>query len=85
MPSNNTTEAITVQATKESLAAIDALAKATDRSRDEILDQAIDQFLATNAWQIARIEEGLAAERGGATIEAESVFAEIAARHGWDR
>jgi hypothetical protein len=36
------------------------------------------------SWQIARIEEDLAAAKAGAVIPAGKVFAEIAKRQGWN-
>jgi predicted transcriptional regulator len=44
---------------------IDALAKAMDRSRNWVLNRAVDEYLAVQSWQIAKIEEGLAAARRG--------------------
>ena len=62
---------------------IDALATATDRSRDEIVDAAISQYLAANAWQTEAIRAGISAARAGRTLPADDVFAAIAAKHGW--
>ncbi len=39
---------------------IEALAKATDRSKSWLLEQALDAYLDTQSWQVARIEQGLA-------------------------
>ena len=44
---------------------IETLAKATDRSKSWLLEQALDAYLETQSWQVARIERGLAEiERG---------------------
>jgi predicted transcriptional regulator len=75
------TEPITIRTAK--VAEIDALAAAMDRSRNYIVNQAIEQYLEANAWQIGTISEGIAAARDGRVLPAEAVFAEIAARHGW--
>lgn len=39
---------------------IETLAKATDRSKSWLLEQALDAYLETQSWQVARIERGLA-------------------------
>lgn len=55
----------TVRVDPEKQHRIDTLAQATDRSRNYVVNQAIDHFLELQSWQIARIEEGIeAAERG---------------------
>jgi predicted transcriptional regulator len=79
------TEPITVRAAKATIKEIDALAAAMDRSRNYIVNQALRQYLDTNAWQLERIKAGVAAAREGRVRPAEEVFADIAARHGWDR
>ena len=79
------TEAVTIQASKDVLSRIDALAVATDRSRNEVVDDALRLLLEANDWQIARIEEGLAAARDGRVRPAEDVLAELAAKHGYER
>ncbi|WP_189042969.1 CopG family ribbon-helix-helix protein [Aliidongia dinghuensis] len=76
---------ITVHAEKETVAEIDALAAATDRSRDDIVNQALQQYLETNAWQVERIREGIAAADAGRVRPADDVFARISAKHGWSR
>ncbi len=77
------TEPITVRATKETVVEIDALAAAMDRSRNYVVNQALQHYLEANAWQIARIKEGIAAVHEGRVHSAEDVFASIAAKHGW--
>jgi predicted transcriptional regulator len=79
------TEPITIRTSKETVDEIDALAAAMDRSRNYVINQALQQYLEANAWQVQRIEEGLAAAREGRVRPAEEVFAEIAAKHGWQR
>lgn len=77
------TEAITIRTAKVS--EIDALATAMDRSRNYVVNQAIEQYLEANAWQVERIKEGIAAAREGRTLPADDVLAGIAAKHGWSR
>ena len=81
MPRQSSSEAITIHTAK--VAEIDALAEAMDSSRDAIVNQAIEQYLTANGWQIERIKEGLKAAREGRVVPAEDVFAGIAAKHGW--
>jgi predicted transcriptional regulator len=55
----------TVRVDPEKQKQIDQLAQQLDRSRNYLVGQAIDEFLETHAWQIKKIEDGLAAaERG---------------------
>ena len=76
-------EPITIRTSKVS--EIDALASAMDRSRNYIVNQAIEQYLEANAWQMERITAGIEAARAGRVRPAEEVFAGIAAKHGWSR
>jgi predicted transcriptional regulator len=43
------------------LAELDALSRATDRSRNWLINRAIDQYLVLQSWQVAKIEAGIAA------------------------
>lgn len=85
MPKSPPTEPITVRAAKEIVTEIDALAAAMDRSRNYVVVQALQQYLETNAWQIERINVGIAAVREGRVVNADAVFSGIAAKHGWKR
>jgi len=55
----------TVRVDPEKQHRIDTLAHATDRSRNYVVNQAIDHFLELQSWQIARIEEGIQAAESG--------------------
>lgn len=77
------TEPITIRAAKDIVRDIDSLAVTMDRSRNYIVNQALKQYLESNAWQLSRIKEGLAAAREGQLLPADEVFAKIAAKHGW--
>jgi predicted transcriptional regulator len=79
------TAPITVRTAKETIEEIDALAIAMDRSRNYIVNQALQQYLEANAWQVERIKAGIADAREGRVQPAEEVFADIAAKHGWSR
>jgi len=81
MPQRATSEPITIRTAK--VAEIDALAGAMDRSRNYIVNQAIEQYLEANTWQMERIRDGITAARDGKVVPAGEVFAGIAAKHGW--
>lgn len=76
-------EPITIRTAKVS--EIDALANAMDRSRNYIVNQAIEQYLEANVWQMERISAGIDAARDGKVMLADEVFSGIAAKHGWSR
>jgi predicted transcriptional regulator len=63
MTQRTTTEPITIRTAR--VAEIDALAEAMDRSRNYIVNQAIEQYLQANVWQTEKIREGIAASREG--------------------
>lgn len=83
MPQRAVSEPITIRTAKVS--EIDALASAMDRSRNYIVNQAIEQYLEANAWQMERISAGIAAARDDKIIPADEVFDAIATKHGWSR
>tara|TARA_R100000935_G_scaffold54768_2_gene83969 strand:- start:389 stop:652 length:264 start_codon:yes stop_codon:yes gene_type:complete len=83
LPQRAASEPITIRTAK--VAEIDALAGAMDRSRNYIVNQAIEQYLEANTWQMDRIRDGIAATRDGKVAPAGEVFAGIAAKHGWSR
>jgi len=59
------TEAFSVRTDKQKVKQLDRLAKLMDRSRNYIVNQAIDQLLELHAWQDERIKAGIrAAEQG---------------------
>lgn len=77
------TAAFTIRLDDEMLAKLDALAADTDRSRSWIAAKAIESYVELNAWQIARIKEGIAeADRGefATPEEVETVFAKYRTR-----
>ncbi len=53
--------------------AIDKLAKATDRPRSWHLEQALDAYLEAQAWQVERVQEGLAELQAGQSVAHEDV------------
>lgn len=85
MTDEKATAPITIRAQKDVIGEIDALAAATDRSRNYIVNQALQQYLEVNAWQIERIKEGLAAVREGRVRPAKQVYARIERKLGLSR
>jgi predicted transcriptional regulator len=83
MSQDPSTAPVTIRAAKETVDKIDALAAAMDRSRNYVINQAIRQYLETNAWQVQRIRAGLAAAHEGRVRPADAVFGDIAAKNGW--
>ena len=75
---------LSVRISEDKARRIEALAKATDRPKSWLLEQALDAYLDSQAWQVARIEEGLADIQSGAALAHEEV-AEWLAGWGGDR
>ena len=68
------TEAFSVRTNSRKVQRLDELAKQQDRSRNYLVNQAIDEFLELHAWQEERIKEGIKAAdegrmAGGAEME----------------
>jgi len=59
------TEAFSVRADTKKIRQLDRIAKQQDRSRNYLVNQAIDQLLELHAWQNERVKEGIkAADQG---------------------
>ena len=66
------TEAFSVRADSKKVKQLDRIAKQQDRSRNYVVNQAIDQLLELHAWQIERVKEGImAADQGHFASDAE--------------
>jgi predicted transcriptional regulator len=64
--------AFTVRLDETVLRDLDRLAEKTDRSRNWLVSQAVQEYVSVNAWQLEKIEEGIAAaDRGDFASEAE--------------
>lgn len=59
--SNPMSAAFTVRLDETTLGALDQLAEKTERSRNWIVAKAIEEYIALNAWQVGKIEAGIAA------------------------
>ena len=59
------TSALTIELDAGTLAALDEFAAKAAQSRDWLVRRALEDYVALQAWQIAKIEAGLAqADRG---------------------
>jgi predicted transcriptional regulator len=71
------TEAFTVRSDSKKVKQLDKLASEMDRSRNYLVNQAIDQLLEIHAWQIERTKQGIkAADEGrfASDTEMEQIF-----------
>lgn len=66
------TEAFTIRSDSKKVKQLDRLASQMDRSRNYLVNQAIDQLLELHAWQFERTKEGVrAADEGRFASDAE--------------
>lgn len=63
--SNSMSAAFTVRLDEETLGALDQLAEKTERSRNWLVAKAVENYVALNAWQVSKIEAGIAAANHG--------------------
>jgi predicted transcriptional regulator len=70
----------TVRLTSEKQQQLDALAQALDRSRNWLVNEAIDQYLAMQAWQLEQIQQGLDEADRGDLVPHAQVLAEARAK-----
>ena len=71
------TEAFTVRSDSKKVKQLDKLASQMDRSRNYLVNQAIDQLLEIHAWQIEQTKRGIkAADEGrfASDNEMEQIF-----------
>jgi predicted transcriptional regulator len=59
------TAAFTIRLDEATLTKLDDLAQRLDRSRNWLVNQALQGYLEHEAWVVARIEEGLRAAEDG--------------------
>lgn len=73
---------LSVRISEQKAREIEILAKATNRSKSWLLEQALDAYLETQSWQVARIERGLAELDRGEGVAHEEVAEWLS---GWGR
>ncbi|WP_340122395.1 CopG family ribbon-helix-helix protein [Methylobacter svalbardensis] len=71
------TEAFTIRAETEIVHKLDDLAGSLDKSRNDLVNLAIKEYLETHAWQVAKITQGIAAANRGELIDHDDVMKEI--------
>lgn len=73
---------LTVRVKPETRKRLDALARVTRRSKSFVIEEALEQYLAVNEWQIQGIQEALAAADSpdAEWVEHEEVVADLEAR-----
>lgn len=64
---------VTARVSEETVAKLDALAKATNRSKSFLVASALERFLEDQSWQIARTAESLAQANNGEFASATEV------------
>ncbi|CAN2535800.1 hypothetical+protein [Methylocapsa aurea] len=57
--------AFTVRLDEATLGELDRLAEKTERSRNWLVAKAVEDYIALNAWQVGKIEAGIAAADRG--------------------
>ena len=58
---------------REKAAALENLAESTDRDKSWLLEQALDEYLINQAWQIEALEEGIADADAGRMVPHEKM------------
>ncbi|MDO9139272.1 MAG: ribbon-helix-helix protein, CopG family [Methylobacter sp.] len=72
-----TTEAFTVNAEAELVHQLDHLADSLARSRNDVVNQALKEYLEQHVWQIEKITQGIAAADLGELIDHDDVMSEM--------
>lgn len=59
------------------LGRVDSLAKSMSRSRNWVIQQAVDRYLDYEEWFVHQVEQGLEEVKRGETLSHDEVMAEI--------
>jgi len=70
-------QSITIRTKSNTVDKISAIAKAMDRSRNWVIEDALKQYIDQQAWYIEGIHQALASLKAGAGIPHAEVMAEI--------
>ncbi len=73
------TEAFTVRAESNIVHQLDHLAGSLDRSRNYLVNQAIQEYLEIHAWQIEKVTQGIEAADRGELVGHDEVMQEMEA------
>ena len=71
------TEAFTVRAESNIVHQLDHIAGSLDRSRNYLVNQAIQEYLETHSWQIEKITQGIESADRGELVEHDQVTQEM--------
>jgi len=71
------TEAFTVRAESNIVHQLDHIAGSLDRSRNYLVNQAIQEYLETHDWKIEKITQGIEAADRGELVEHDQVMQEM--------
>lgn len=63
------TDPVTLRLDADTRKRLDALAKATERSRAALAAEAVKQYIELNEWQVAAIEDGVRQAEAGRFID----------------
>ena len=75
-----TESAFTIRIAQDKQKQLDRLAKSMDRSRNWVVNQAIEQYLDLQAWQVEAIQKGIDAADRGHLIPHNQVMSRIKAK-----
>ncbi len=79
---------LSIRVSPDVVSKLDALAQATGRSRNFLFNEAVQQYIDNEAWQIAQIEEGLRDLEAGNVVpddEMEAFWGRITTPEGMER
>ncbi len=71
------TEAFTVRAESNVVHQLDHIAGSLDRSRNYVVNQAIQEYLKAHAWQIEKITQGIESADRGELVGHDQVMQEM--------
>jgi predicted transcriptional regulator len=66
-------QSVTLELDDETLQALDHLANRTERSRTEIISDAVRGYIEVQEWQLAKIQAGIAAADRGDFVSEEEI------------
>ncbi len=73
---------VTCRMAKERVTALDKLGKCYDRDRSYLVNEAVEEYLARQEWQIAEVKRSLAEVKAGTFLTEEEFLADVAT---WDQ
>jgi predicted transcriptional regulator len=69
---------VTFRIEKDRVAMLDELGQSCDRDRSYLMNQAVEEFLARQRWQIEEVKRALAEAKEGKFLTEEEFLAEVA-------